>query len=199
MSETEHRAADVIDAYRRRRDRMAPLLLGGFAVVLLVVGIFLVVMWLTGQNPPRLALFATRTPTPTQTYTPLPPTLTPTITLTSAPTDTPTPSGPKVYTVEIGDNLYSIAKTFGVTVDALLIVNKDKIKDPSNLPVGTILTIPEPGAALQTETPTPATLIPGTRIKYTVLPGDTLESVASKFNSTAEAIAAANKMKVTDV
>ena len=47
MTESDHSASEVIDAYRKRRDRTIPLLLGGVAVVLLAVGLFLVVLWVT--------------------------------------------------------------------------------------------------------------------------------------------------------
>ncbi|MGH2607202.1 MAG: hypothetical protein ACRDG5_11490, partial [Anaerolineales bacterium] len=84
MPENEHNAANVIASYRRRRERTIPLVLGGLAVVLLVVGLFLVVVWLTGDNPPRLpALFASATPTPSVTPTPVP--------ATATSSDTPTP------------------------------------------------------------------------------------------------------------
>ena len=43
MPEDDRSAAEVIDAYRRRRERMVPFFLGALAVVLLVVGLFLVV------------------------------------------------------------------------------------------------------------------------------------------------------------
>lgn len=198
MTESEHRAADVIDAYRRRRNRMMPLLLGGLAVVLLVVGVFLIVVWLTGENPPSLPFLTTRTPTPTLTPTPLPPSATPTITMTPAPTLSPTPSGPKTYVVETNDTLYSIAQKFGTTIDLLLAYNP-KVTDPNNIPVGSQLIIPEPNAQLPTETPMLLTLVPGTRIQYTVKTGDTLQSIASRFNSTAEAIALASGIKVTDI
>lgn len=198
MTETEHRAADVIDAYRRRRNRMMPLLLGGLAVVLLVVGVFLIVVWLTGENPPSLPFLSTRTPTPTVTSTPLPPSATPTITMTPAPTLSPTPSGPKTYIVETNDTLYSIAQKFSTTIDLLLAYNP-KVTNPNNIPVGSQLIIPEPNAQLPTETPMQLTLVPGTRIQYTVKTGDTLQSIASRFNSTAEAIALASGIKVTDI
>lgn len=198
MTETEHRAADVIDAYRRRRNRMMPLLLGGLAVVLLVVGVFLIVVWLTGENPPSLPFLSTKTPTPTITPTPLPPSATPTITMTPAPTLSPTPSGPKTYVVETNDTLYSIAQKFSTTIDLLLAYNP-KVTDPNNIPVGSQLIIPEPNAQLPTETPMQLTLVPGTRIQYTVKTGDTLQSIAARFNSTAEAIALASGIKVTDI
>ena len=197
MSETEHPASEVIDAYRRRRDRMVPLLLGGIAVVLLAVGVFLVVLWLTGDNPPALpAVFASRTPTPSTTPTPTE-TLIPSVTPTLAPTETPTLAGPTTYIVEVGDNLTSIAEKFGVEV--LLIMSANNLASADQIFVGQTLTIPPVGSVLPTETPIPLTLVPGTRIQYVVKPGDNLVLIASKFNSTAEAIAALNKMKVTDV
>ena len=197
MSENDHRAADVIDAYRRRRERMVPLLLGGFAVVLLVVGVFMVVLWLTGGSTGSLAaLFATDTPTPTHTLTPttaLPPPETP----TPEPTLSPTPQGPTTYIVEVGDNLSSIAEKFGVEVLAIMAANN--LSDPNEIQVGATLIIPAPGGELPTETAIPTNLSPGTRIQYVVKPGDNLQTIASKFNSTAEAIALLNDMTVTDV
>jgi LysM repeat protein len=197
MSENDHRAADVIDAYRRRRERMVPLLLGGFAVVLLVVGVFMVVLWLTGGSSGSLAaLFATDTPTPTHTLTPTI-TLTPSETPTPEPTLTPTPQGPTTYIVEVGDTLGSIAETFGVEVLAIMAANN--LSDPNQIQVGVTLIIPAPGGELPTDTPIPTNLSPGTRIQYIVKPGDNLQTIASKFNSTAEAIALLNDMTVTDV
>jgi LysM repeat protein len=197
MSENDHRAADVIDAYRRRRERMVPLLLGGFAVVLLVVGVFMVVLWLTGGSTGSLAaLFATDTPTPTHTLTPTI-TLTPSETPTPEPTLTPTPQGPTTYIVEVGDNLSSIAEKFGVEVLAIMAANN--LSDPNEIQVGATLIIPAPGGVLPTDTPIPTNLSPGTRIQYIVKPGDNLQTIASKFNSTAEAIALLNDMTVTDV
>jgi LysM repeat protein len=197
MSENDHRAADVIDAYRRRRERMVPLLLGGFAVVLLVVGVFMVVLWLTGGSSGSLAaLFATDTPTPTHTLTPTI-TLTPSETPTPEPTLTPTPQGPTTYIVEVGDTLGSIAEKFGVEVLAIMAANN--LIDPNEIQVGATLIIPAPGGVLPTDTPIPTNLSPGTRIQYIVKPGDNLQTIASKFNSTAEAIALLNDMTVTDV
>ena len=54
MTESDHSASEVIDAYRKRRERTIPLLLGGVAVVLLAVGLFLVVLWVTGDGMPAL-------------------------------------------------------------------------------------------------------------------------------------------------
>jgi LysM repeat protein len=198
MPENEPKAADVISAYRRRRERMVPLLLGGLAVVLTVVGLLLVVVWLTGGHGTVLPAFlASDTPLPTDTATSPPPTLTPTITDTPLPSDTPTPAGPKTYIVEPGDTLSSIADQFGV--DILLLISVNNITDPGAINAGEELIIPEAGAVLPTETALPETLVPGGRIEYRVKPGDTLESIAAKYDSTAEKIAELNNMKVTDV
>lgn len=197
MTDSDHLASDVIDAYRRRRDRMVPLLLGGVAVVLLAVGLFLVILWITGDSPPALpSLFASRTPTPSNTPTPTD-TLTPSVTPTPPPTETPTPAGPTTYIVEVGDNLSSIAERFGVEV--LLLMSVNQIASADQIFVGQTLTIPPEGSQLPTETPISQTLVPGSRIEYIVKPGDNLVSIASQFNSTAEAIAQLNQMKVTDV
>jgi LysM repeat protein len=193
MSEANERPADVIQAYRKRRDRMIPLLLGGLAVVLLVVGLFLVVLWLTGDNPPAMPGFlASSTPTATSTETPPPPTSTPTITETSPPSETPTPEGPITYVVQEGDFLSAIADEFGVDVFVLMSVNG--ISNPDEIFVGQQLTIPTGEDVLPTDTPLPEDLFPGQKIEYRVLPGDTLETIAAKLNSTAEAIAEENEI-----
>jgi len=197
MTETEHPASQVIDAYRRRRERMVPLLLGGIAVVLLAVGLFLVVLWLTGDNPPALpAVFSSRTPTASTTPTPTE-TLTPSVTPTVAPSETPTLAGPTTYVVQDGDTLTSIAEQFGIEV--LLLMSANNLASADEIFVGQTLIIPPVGSELPTGTPIPLTIVPGTRIQYVVKPGDNLQSIAAQFNSTAEAIAALNNMEVTDV
>ena len=68
-------------------------------------------------------------PTPVPTATPLP-----------TPTPAPTPVLP-IYTVESGDNLASIAEKLGVTMEAIIKVNK--LENPDRLSVGQELLIPE--------------------------------------------------------
>ncbi|MEA1977285.1 MAG: LysM domain-containing protein, partial [Chloroflexota bacterium] len=145
------------------------------------------------DSPPALPGFlASKTPTPTVTHTPRPPTATPTVTLTSAPTLTPTPSGPIVYIVEPGDTLSSIAEKFGVEIVLLMALND--ITDPNQLFVNIKITIPESGSLLPTKTPLPENLYAGQQIEYQIQPGDTLETIAAEFNSTAEAIAELNEI-----
>jgi LysM repeat protein len=139
---------------------------------------------------------ATDTPTPTVTSTPLPPTPTPTITNTPEPSLTPTPEGPLTYIVEAGDTLSSIADQF--EIDVLLLMAYNGISDANQLFVNDELTIPLPGSELPTPTPLPENLLPGQEIQYMVLPGDTLETIAAQFNSTAEAIAERNEIEDTN-
>jgi LysM repeat protein len=194
MSESDQNASDVIESYRRRRERTVPMILGGLAVVLVVVGVFLIVIWLTGGDAPLMPAFlASETPTANPTETPVPPSATATITLTPPPSYTPTQEWPKDYTVELGDSLWSIAEEFGVTID--LIIAYNQIEDPNNVPIGTTLTIPEPDSELPTETPLPEDLKPGDKIEYYVKPGDVLALIAERFGTTVEAIVEENDIE----
>lgn len=197
MPENEHDAAEVIKTYRRRRERMVPIILGTLAVVLTVVGIVLIVIWLRGEGGINIGgLLATETPTPSATDTPGPPTATSTITLTPTPSDTPTPEWPKSYIVELGDTLWTIAEAFEVDIELLIAHNN--IPDPNNVPIGSELTIPDPSSELPTETPLPTDLQTGDEIIYTVKAGDTLESIAEMFFTTVEAIAEENEIEDTN-
>jgi len=195
MTDSEQNASDVIMAYRRRRERMVPLLLGGAAVLLLVVGLVLVALWLSGDSPPQLpALFASDSPTPTETATPAPATATPTASMTPTITMTPTPSGPRVYLVQEGDTLFSIAEQFELDLDLLLAYNPE-IADSGTIFVSQEIVIPAPDAEFPTPTPLPDNLLPGTLITYVVRAGDTVASIAFEFNSTAEAIIEENELE----
>ncbi|MDN7241607.1 LysM peptidoglycan-binding domain-containing protein [Planococcus sp. N028] len=94
----------------------------------------------------------------------------------------PAPSTGTKYTVKAGDTLYSIAKKHGVTVEALAKANN--ITNYNLIRVGQVLIIPSKAA-----TPPPAT-----SVKYTVKAGDTLYSIAKKYNVTVAKLAAANKI-----
>lgn len=196
---------EVIEAYRKRQQRSqrAPRLVLALAGILLVVGAGLIVFWLTGVQMPQLnlaAIFASKTPTPTVTSTPTPIPPSPTASLTPTPeppTDTPEPSpsptrsGPVIYVVEDGDNLYSIAEKFEMDFLVLFEANRERLAlDPANpiIKVGDEVLIPPPGAELPTATPIPVDMPAGTPIEYTVQPGDSLGAIALLFNSTIEDI-----------
>ena len=201
---------DVIASYRKRQQRSGgtPTLIFIAAGLLLIVGAGLLIFWLTGAETPQInigALFASKTPTPTVTPTPtdVPPTATPTEvptqeppTNTPEPSLTPTRSGPVIYVVEDGDSLYGIAEKFEMDILVLIEVNRERLGlDPANpiIKVGDEILIPPPGTTLPTATPLPDYLPPGSRVEYTVEPGDSLGLIAEKFNSTVDDIIERNK------
>ncbi len=85
-----------------------------------------------------------------------------------------------IYTVKKGDTLYKIANMYGVTVDELKKINN---LTSDNLSIGQKLFIPEGNTVEETE-----------YIVYKVEPGDTLYSIAKKYNTSPEAIKEYNKL-----
>lgn len=131
----------------------------------------------------------TDTPTPTATSGPAQPTATPTPTATpgpSQPTPTPKPSPTATpspvgfyYTVRPGDNLFRIALRFGTTINAIAQANG--ILNPRLIRVGQVLWIPASTS--------------GTPTVYVVQRGDTLYSIARRFGTTYQVLAAVNNLK----
>jgi LysM repeat protein len=201
----------VIDNYRKRRQQNQIFIVWGGAALLILIGLILLVIWLTGPSKPLDALFATETPTPTMTYTPTltsTPTETPTVTITSTVTSTPTPSQPFNYTVQEGDYLALIIEKYNLGDNGLALIrmlnpyqgiNPDTglpigIDDNNNIVPGMIILLPNPGMPLPTSTPLPTDLARGTKLTYTVQAGDTLAGIASIFNSTVDDIITENNL-----
>jgi LysM repeat protein len=193
-------AQNVISAYRKRQ-QLGPFLIGGLAVVLVIVGIVVLIVWLTGPNrpvsmrPPTETPTSTETTAPTSTVTKAPTatlTNTPTITVTASPTLTPTVAGPFEYVVQSGDNCTSIAAKFKVDVMVLIALNNLDGKCIIN--VADKIMIPAAGQTLPSATPIPTGLAPGTKISITVNSGDTLGGLAFKYNSTVAAIKTLNNL-----
>ena len=82
------------------------------------------------------------------------------------------------YTVKVGDTLYSIAKKYNTTVDAIKSLNN---LTSNILSIGQVLKIP-----------TSEETVPETT--YTVKVGDTLYSIAKKYNTTVDAIKSLNNL-----
>ncbi|MCD5406317.1 MAG: LysM peptidoglycan-binding domain-containing protein [Desulfotomaculum sp.] len=87
------------------------------------------------------------------------------------------PPGTFPYTVKCGDTIWELAKEFNTTVKAIMAVNPGI--DPRDLQVGQIICIPKPCCP------------PGT-FPYTIEFCDTIWELAKRFNTTVEAIMAAN-------
>ena len=125
---------------------------------------------------PTVAATATATATAAATAA-----ATPAPSPTPTPTSTPTPTTLR-YVVQDGDNLSTIAASFGVTVEVIIVAND--IADPALIRVGAELIIPTTAAL----TPTPTR----TTLRYVVQDGDNLSTIAASFGVTADAISAAN-------
>ena len=87
----------------------------------------------------------------------------------------------ETYTVKPGDTLYGISNQFGVSVTELAELNGIK---GSNLSIGTVLKIPSKGG-----------VNPNNMFMYTVQKGDTLYSIARKYNTTVNDIINLNYLK----
>jgi LysM repeat protein len=188
----------LIASYKKRQ-QMLPFFIWGFALLLVIVGIIILVVWLVNPSQPKFSLFASATPTTTATLTPteIPPTatftITSTVTETPTVTVTPTRSGPIEYSVVDGDTCFDISNTFDVDLMVLLAINNFSAGTCPIKPGDTII-IPAPNQELPTATPWPANLPRGTKLPYVVQLGDTLDLIANKFLSTVEDIMELNNL-----
>ena len=196
--ETKDNPQDVINKYAKRQ-RYMPYVIGGLAGVLVLIGILIIISVATGSGNVFMSIFATKTPTSTMIFTPTATVPSPTPTLTFTPsmtpteTQTPTPSGPQYYTVQEGDDCWSLATAFEVDLLVLLVINNF---EPGTCPIqpGMQILIPAPGQELPTPTPLPTGLPYGYEITYMIRSGETLADLATRFNSTVEDI-----MKINDI
>ena len=142
-------------------------------------------MWLMLLHPSAFAQedAAQSTPAPTQPET-----------VISEP-ENPAPADPApevTYTVVSGDTMFAIAQRFGTTVEAISAANN--IVDPTLLDVGQVLLIPDaafvPAAGDPTAAPISTTLV-------RALPGDSLRSLATRYNQSVELLAAINPLTAT--
>ena len=84
------------------------------------------------------------------------------------------------YKVQSGDSLFSIANKFNTSIDIIIDVNN---LESNNLSIGQILKIPTSTTSINTN-----------YNNYTVLKGDSLFSIANKFNTTINAIKNLNNL-----
>lgn len=104
-----------------------------------------------------------------------------------------------VYTVQANDTLFSIATQFNVTVDDFILANPALSANPNSLSIGQNLAIPNcvPQEDMSLETtvveasPVAATA-PSGAVTHTVAQGETLFRIALQYNTSVEAIIAAN-------
>lgn len=89
------------------------------------------------------------------------------------------------YTIQSGDTLFTIAQRFGVTVDTLVTLNQ--IADPSVISVGQVLLIP--GATAMTP--------PAATAHVQAAPGDTLQTIATRYGLAPELLTTLNGISLT--
>ncbi|HEX5810342.1 MAG TPA: LysM peptidoglycan-binding domain-containing protein [Anaerolineales bacterium] len=201
LNRTPQNTSNTINSFRKKRQFQGRALMYG-AIALVLLGLILLIYWLTRPEQPLGQYFATDTPTATVTFTPTnttTPTLTPTVTETPTVTVTATPSEAFDYTVQENDSLDALAQRFNLGVDGpLLIYNENReVMEANNgvIFVGQTIRIPPPGSILPTSSPIPANLRSGTLVEYRVLPGDTLAGIAFRFNSIADNIIEENEIE----
>ncbi len=105
--------------------------------------------------------------------------------------ETPTDPSPPVtsdYTVISGDNLYSIARKFNTSVSELKSLNN---LNSDILSIGQVLKIP---GIIEPEEPD---IKPSPEGTYTVVSGDSLYSIAKKFNTTVDELKRLNNLSST--
>lgn len=100
---------------------------------------------------------------------------------TTSPTTPTTPS--ETYTVKSGDTLYSIANKYGITVNEIKNLNG---LSSNLLSIGQVIKIPTTNTSISENNTIPET--------YTVKSGDTLYSIANKYNTTVSKLKTLNNL-----
>jgi LysM repeat protein len=145
-----------------------------------------------GLTPSALQPALTDTPIPAAQPTaaaPAPATSTPSAPAEAAAPATPAPGGQVIYTVQLGDRLFSIARIYNVNPYAIATANN--IQPPYLIYPGQKLTIPSgtPVTPVPGQTPAPK---PGCRSTFVVKPGDNLFRISLATGVSQTQIAAAN-------
>ena len=92
----------------------------------------------------------------------------------------PKPCNGQTYTVQAGDTYYTISRKFGVTVTELMAANPNV--PPESLAAGMSICVPTPAMRP----------CPTGSMSYTVMPGDTLTSIAERFSVSVYSLTVAN-------
>jgi LysM repeat protein len=198
-------AQDVIKAYRRRKQmaEQLPLIYGLIIALLITAGAVLVFRLL---NSGLLFFMPPATDTPAPVDTPVP-SATPTATLppldslgsasgdVSLLNDALTGSNSMVYTVKEGDTLAGIITQYNVSLQVVIELNPGL--DPDVISVGQEILIPRsadqaPAAAAVEEDS-------NGYVEYTVAEGDTLASIALRYDISINSIVAENNLENADV
>jgi LysM repeat protein len=197
-------ARDIIDTYRKRQKwlQISPLIIFA-AVLLVVIGVGLVFNYLRDADVPLMPEAEVDTPAPTETLVPesthtatLSPTQAMELLYTEIPfvlEETPTPEE-TVYIVREGDTLDSISRQFNLSIQEIIDRNPDL--DPDLINVGQQIVIPSTSEQIAIATP-----LPGDTqgiVEYQVVSGDTLFGIATRYNTSVDAIVQLNQLANPD-
>lgn len=111
----------------------------------------------------------------------------------------PAPMGTVEYEIKRNDSFYTIAKKFGVSMNAIAQANPGVVS--SKLKVGQKIQVPAPsigaGGGGMVPAPMPGAAIgdAGASVAYSVKPNDTLTKIARAHGTTVKAIKSANNLK----
>ena len=106
-------------------------------------------------------------------------------------TEVPVATGEEEYVVAKGDNFTTIARKFGVTVQAVIKANP--AADPNRIAIGQVLKIPA-------KPPKPSEqVLPEGTIEYEVKSGDNLYNIAKAHKTTWKTIRDANNLKSAEI
>jgi LysM repeat protein len=197
-------ARDIIDTYRKRQKwlQISPLIIFA-AVLLVVIGVGLVFNYLRDADVPLMPEAEVDTPAPTETLVPES-THTATLSPTQAmellyteipfvPEETPTPEE-TVYIVREGDTLDSISRQFNLSIQEIIDRNPDL--DPDLINVGQQIVIPSTSEQISIATPLPG--VTQGIVEYQVVSGDTLFGIATRYNTSVDAIVQLNQLANPD-
>lgn len=100
------------------------------------------------------------------------------------------------YTVKKGDSLYSIAREYGVSVDTII---QDNALKSNNLSIGQNLKLRTENTNVEECFGEAYVPVSDSYQNYTVVRGDSLYSIAKKFNTTVQNIINLNNLKSTNL
>ncbi len=150
--------------------------------------------WREQPPQPQVAVMPTASPTAAATPTRLP-------TATPAPSATVTPSPeasatPIIHTVKSGETIIYIASYYGTSPDSIMKANQLDESSARMLHVGQELVIPSTGPV---GGPQPEGNEKPPQVVHEVAAGETLISIADKYDTSVESILAANKLSSPDL
>jgi LysM repeat protein len=137
---------------------------------------------------PTASLTAAATPTRLPTATPAP-----SVTLTATPVASATPI---VHVVKAGETIIYIASDYGTSPESIMKANGLDESSARLLHVGQELVIPSTGPV---GGPEPDSTQPPPQVIHEVASGETLSSIADQYDTSVEAILAANKLSSPDL